>query len=266
MVIRQKIKESIKSFEFSKIDGQPMDEDLNQLTGKITKALASFLTTNGGGQQGHIGVIIPDAEYVTFSKSNAHFIAPTNPGLYPATVNPDTSTRKCQVAEHKAEMTKFETYMAVENTVRQIIVKCVDEEWLEAIKSDRLEFIHRSPLEMIKHLQNLGGDLDHLDVRDKYERQLAKCEINAQPALRLAVALSAFEASGEYDAVIHKWNAKATADKTFSNFCPYIQCKFTKCTKHNKATAKSVGRGIANQIKSRRKRTYPMMLIKLLGS
>ena len=102
--------------------------------------------------------------------------------------------------------------MAVQNAVRQIIVKCVDEEWLEAIKSERLEFNHCSPLEMIEHLRSLGGDLDHLDVTelntellkpwdhvkapatmfargDKYEQQLAKCGINAQPALRLAVAL-----------------------------------------------------------------------------
>lgn len=84
---------------------------------------------------------------------------------------------------------------------------------------------------------------------DKYERQLAKCGINAQPELQLAVALSAFEALGEYDAAICKWNAKATADKTFANFCPYIQCEFTKRTKHDKATAKSIGFGIANQVK-----------------
>ena len=63
------------------------------------------------------------------------------------------------------------------------------------------------------------------------------------------MALSAFEALGDYDAAVHKWNAKATADKMFANFHPYIQHEFTKRTKHDKAIAKSVGHGIANQAK-----------------
>ena len=272
MGIRQDIEEIVKGFEFTKIDGQPTDEDLNQLTRELARALASIPTTNGGGDHGHIGMITPDVEYITFSTGGAHFIAPTNPGPYPQTVDPDAAVRERQVAEHKAELVEYETYKAVENAARQIIVRMVDEEWLEAIKSDRLEFMHRSPLEMLEHLRNSGGDLDHMDVTelntellkpwdhveapatmfargDKYERQLAKCGIIAQPALRLATALTAFETSGEYDASIREWKAKPAADQTFDNFRPFIQREFTKKTKHDKTTAKSVGRGIANHAK-----------------
>ena len=93
---------------------------------------------------------------------------------------------------------------------------------------------------------------------DKYERQLAKCGIIAQPALRLATALTAFETSGEYDASIREWKAKPAADQTFDNFRPFIQREFTKKTKHDKTTAKSVGQGIANhtKIKDNRRRTF----------
>lgn len=63
------------------------------------------------------------------------------------------------------------------------------------------------------------------------------------------MALSAFKALGGYDAAIREWNAKATANKTFADFCPYIKREFMKRTKHDKVTAKSVGRGIANQAK-----------------
>ena len=152
MGIRQDIEEIVKGFEFTKIDGQPTDEDLNQLTRELARALASIPTTNGGGDHGHIGMITPDVEYITFSTGGAHFIAPTNPGPYPQTVDPDAAVRERQVAEHKAELVEYETYKAVENAARQIIVRMVDEEWLEAIKSDRLEFMHRSPLEMLEHL------------------------------------------------------------------------------------------------------------------
>ena len=43
--------------------------------------------------------------------------------------------------------------------------------------------------------------------------------------------------------------AKPAADKTFANFHPFIQHNFTKCVKHDKSMAKSVGKGIANEVK-----------------
>ena len=59
--------------------------------------------------------------------------------------------------------------------------------------------------------------------------------------------LAAFQASGEYDAAIRDWEAKPVADKTFKNFRPFIQREFTKRVKHDKTSAQSVGKGIANQ-------------------
>ncbi len=67
MGIRQDIVESFKEFKFTKIDGQPTNENVNQLVRELTEAAASIPTTNGGGDHGHIGMITLDAEYITFS-------------------------------------------------------------------------------------------------------------------------------------------------------------------------------------------------------
>ena len=84
---------------------------------------------------------------------------------------------------------------------------------------------------------------------DKYEQQLVKTGITAQPVMRLAFVLAIFQASGKYDAAIQDWEAKPVADKTFTNVCMFIQRKFTVCIKHNKTTAKLGGKGIANHFK-----------------
>ena len=68
----------------------------------------------------------------------------------------------------------------------------------------------------------------------------------AQPRLQLALAMSAFKAIGEYDAQIREFEAKATADKTFDWFRPFIVNKFAKRSKQNKTKAKSVSFGIAD--------------------
>lgn len=269
MGIRQDTIDSLKDYDFTKIDGQPTDEDLNLLTEECINAASSVPTTNGGGQHGHIGMIIPEAEYITFSHNAERFVEPTNPGPYPAVVDPDPVVRERQIAEHKAEQAEFETYQGVKKFLLTAITKAVDPEWIAELKSERMGFNHRTPLEILEYLRAHGGDLDHLDVTeliqalqkpwdhieapvtlfargDKIERQLEKAGQPKNPTLRLAFALSTFEASGEFEPSIREWKAKPAVDQTFPNFRIFMQKAFTDRKKHDKTTAKSAGRGIAN--------------------
>jgi hypothetical protein len=235
----------------------------------MTEMLASVPTTNGGGSHGHIGMIIEDTEYRTFSTGNQPFVIPTNPGPYPTTVDPDPATRERQVAEHKAEKEEFETYLGVLNAARQHIIRAVDPEWLEAIQSPTLGFTHLTLQQIIDHLCDAGGDLDYMDVSeliaeltkpwevsehpatryardDKYERQLIKAGLPDQQALRLSLVQAAFKATGEYDAQLREFDARPRVDRTFTNFRTFIVSEYAKRAKGTRSTVKSVGFGIAN--------------------
>ena len=167
MRIKQDTDDSLKDFEFTKIDGQPTDEDLNQLTKECINAGASVTTTNGGGRHGHVGMIIDEAEYITFSHNGKRFAVPMNPGPFPTTVDEnDEVVRMRQIAEHKVEQAEFETYLGVENFLRKAIVKAVDHEWIAELESETMGFNHKTPKELLTHLQTNGGDLDHLDVTE----------------------------------------------------------------------------------------------------
>ncbi|KAL7502859.1 hypothetical protein ACHAXN_000746, partial [Cyclotella atomus] len=130
-------------------------------------------------------------------------------------------------------------------------------------------FNHRTPLELLEHLRTHGGDLNHLDVTgliqelqkpwdqvnapvilfargDKIERQLVKAGQAENPTLRLAFALSTFEASGEFEPSIREWKAKPAANQTFTNFRIFMQKVFADRKKHDKTTTKAAGCGIAN--------------------
>ena len=87
MGIRHDVEQGLKKYEITKIDGQPMDEDLNLLTKEATNAAGCVATQNGGEEHGHVGMVINEAEYVTFSRSGARFVIPTNQGPYPASVD-----------------------------------------------------------------------------------------------------------------------------------------------------------------------------------
>ena len=271
MGIRHDVEEGLEKYEITRIEGQPTDEDLNLLTKELTNAAGSVATQNGGGEHGHVGMVVEQAEYVTFSRGGAPFVVPTNPGPYPATVDPDPVIRERQIAEHKAEIVEYETYLGVENYLRRMIVKSVDHEWIAEVESETMGFNHLSPLQLLTHLRQVGGSLDHMDVTelianlqkpwdgietpashfargDKYERQLLKVGQARNPKLRLAFALATFQASGEYDVPLREWHSKPIADRTFANFRVFMQQEYGRHHKQNKSTAASVGRGIANSI------------------
>ena len=72
MGIKQDIKENLKGFPVTKIDGKPTDEDLNQLETQLSKMAASIPTSIEGGSHVHIGMIMEDTVYRTFSNSGQH--------------------------------------------------------------------------------------------------------------------------------------------------------------------------------------------------
>ena len=181
---------------------------------------------------------------------------PTHPGSYPATASDDKKIREKEVAEHKAEIIEFETYMAA-------IVNTVDEEWISKRDDEDIGYQAVEPLELLELLCDAGGDLDDLEITDlntkmlepwdgveapvttfaqadKYERQLERHSIPKQPELRLSYAVSTYQISGQFDAATREWHAKAAADKTFPRFRVYIQNEYTKQVKQNRSTAGSV--------------------------
>jgi hypothetical protein len=271
MGIRHDVEQGLKKYEITKIDGQPKDEDLNLLTKELTNAAGSVTTQIGGGEHGHVGMVVNEAEYITFSKNGTKFLVPTNLGPYPTTVDPDNVIRERQIAEHKAECIEYKTYLGIENYLCRMIVKSINHKWLAKIKSETMGFNHLSPKALLSHLRNIGGSLNHMDVTelisniqkpwygieapaahfaqgDKYERQLLKVGQRKNPELHFAFALAMFQLAGKFESALREWEVKPTADQTFANFHIFMQKEFGKHHKQNKTTAKSGGYGIANSI------------------
>jgi hypothetical protein len=110
MGIKQDIEDSLEKLDITKIDGQPACEDINQLTRELGAMLATLPTTNDGGDHGHIGMILEDTEYTTFSTGSYPFIVPKNPRLFPSTISMNEVVRLCHLAEHKQLIIKYEMY------------------------------------------------------------------------------------------------------------------------------------------------------------
>ncbi len=171
MGILQDVFNALQAFKITKIDGQPTDDDINKLTMQLTAALVTISTSNEGGQLGHIGIVVPETRYVVLSKG-PKLDQPIHPGAYPAFASDDKKIREKEVAEHKAEIIEFETYMACEAWARQAIVKAVDKEWVSKKHDKDIDYQAVEPLELLKLLRNAGGDLDDLEITDLNTKML----------------------------------------------------------------------------------------------
>eukprot|EP00804_Cyclotella_cryptica_P014213 CCRYP_005640-RA/>CCRYP_005640-RA protein AED:0.45 eAED:0.45 QI:0/-1/0/1/-1/1/1/0/161 len=122
MGIREEIEEVFKTFDFTKIKGQPTDESLNLLVRELTNAAAGIPTTLGGGNHGHLGMIVDEAEYITFSNSGAKFVPPMNPGAYLTTVDKNNAAfREKQVVEHTELKEVFLTHEAIAHAMQTTV-------------------------------------------------------------------------------------------------------------------------------------------------
>jgi hypothetical protein len=122
MGIRTKIRDEIRKETVTKIHGQPMNQDLTILEKEIIAILANIPTTLGGGNYGHIGIIMEPTEYSTMSGGIA-FTDPLNPGFYPATLAATATarTRAKAEAEHKELINQYETFEGVHLGTKELI-------------------------------------------------------------------------------------------------------------------------------------------------
>ena len=63
---KQDIEEALKDYHVTCIDGQPTDQDLTRLKSELSTMVASIPATNGGGLNGHVGMLCEDSNYTSF--------------------------------------------------------------------------------------------------------------------------------------------------------------------------------------------------------
>ena len=262
MGIRADIRDELKKETVTKIHGQPTSHDLTILEKELIAILASIPTALGGGNFGHVGVIMEATAYSTMTTGIA-FTNPINPGVYPAglAANAAATIRARAEAEHKELINQFETFEGVRQGVKDLILEAVDNEYLIEIEHETLGYLNQTPKQMLDHLLARGGALDFADTKEllterdgewnisenpqlyfnrveKAMKGLLQNGITSDPNERRDITLFYLKATGEFDAAVREWEAKPAADKTWANIKTFISAEYAKENKQNKLTAK----------------------------
>jgi hypothetical protein len=124
----------------TKTHGQPINRDVTLLEKELIGIVAMIPTTLGGGGHGHARIIIEPAKYCLMSGGTA-FIAPANPGNYPAGLAANAATGIAREdAMHKELVAQFEILAKVDQTLKDIIIKSVESNYLLEIEDETLFF------------------------------------------------------------------------------------------------------------------------------
>ena len=67
MSMKKNIEESLMDYDVTEINGQPTDEDVNNLMHNFTAMAISIHTSLGGREHGHIGMLLDGSDCIAFS-------------------------------------------------------------------------------------------------------------------------------------------------------------------------------------------------------
>ena len=159
-----------------------MDQDITTHEKELIAIAASIPTTLGGGNHGHVGLIVDATKYLMMAESA--FVIPPNPGIYPAglAANAVAGTRARVEAEHKEEVAQYEILKGIEQALKDIIFEVVENDYLMEIEDDTLGFLNQTPRQMInQHLKARGGALDFADTKTLLAERDTEWDLSKNP-------------------------------------------------------------------------------------
>jgi hypothetical protein len=186
MGIQTEIQDEIRKETGTKIHGQPTSHDITIPEKEIIATLANLPTSLGGGNHGHVGVIMNPTEYNTMT-GGIDFVNPVNPGIYPTrlAVNAMAGIRARAEAEHKELINQYKTFEGVHLGAKDLILEAVDNKYLIKIEHEMIGYINQTPRQMLKHLLNRGGALNFADTKELLAQQDGEWNINKNPQVNL---------------------------------------------------------------------------------
>ena len=244
--IEQDTRKAVAECIVTKVQGQPTNQDIDQLDDELTAIASSFPSELGGGLHGHAGLVKGDADYAIFAPGTP-FVVPANPGHYPQGLIP-ANQRVQQEAEHKALVKQLHTCIGVSKGLKDLILQAIDEDFLLEIRNEGIAYLNVTPLQMLTHLRDRWGSMDFVDITallaecdspwnaaevptkyfnraNKARRQLACANIQFDERAMMVKALKSFKDAGDFDAA---WEARPVATQMYANLKVVMCAEFSK--------------------------------------
>ena len=125
--------------ELTKIHGEPTYETLKIIANELKTNAATVRTHLGGGNHGHLGLVLLPARYALISPDP--FERPTHPGPFVPPVGGTGPQIAAAKDAHEEAVRVFYECLSVEAALRKQIVQAIDSKYLKAIRNQHTNAI-----------------------------------------------------------------------------------------------------------------------------
>jgi hypothetical protein len=143
----------------------PTPEAVRKLRQEIYTNAQNVTSSLGGGHHGHLGMVMPTAEYRLISHGGAAYVFPDKPEI-PFYSGSSRSTRDRQHAQYRLDFKEYDEARALRSQLKGLLIQAIPVSYREVLEDPNLGYANVTPQHIIQHLiDNYGGitvqDLDH---------------------------------------------------------------------------------------------------------
>ena len=221
------------------IVGEPDFDTVQQLCAELYTNAMSVASDRGGGNHGHLALLMTQEEYTTTAGNN--FEPPINPGPNP--IHPIGATQH-QIIEanriHSADKIEHKAYLNVGQALKAMIIKAIQPVYINILKDPVLGFANITARQLLQHIKTTYGRIttDILvansealsrewspdDPIENLWMHVDKCRrlatAGADPitdATAVHTTINVLEKSGVFADAIRDWRKRPDNEKTWEN-------------------------------------------------
>jgi hypothetical protein len=230
------------------ITGEPDYALVNDMMQDLYTNAASLPTTLGGGQHGHIGIVMSPILYATISA--VPYNQPVDPGPEPLfAANASQATKDNRRTQHKQERRIFDHATNMEDALKAQVIDAVESTYLCEMRNKYTGYLGISTRDLLDHLldrygkitsaditkckQRMEEPLDSTEPIDVYFQKIDACvqyaadgRVAFTPDQIIQTGYNAISTSGFYHDACKEWRRKPVGDKTWLNFKRFFASEY----------------------------------------
>ena len=211
---------------------------------KLLCANAASITTNlGGGNHGHLSLLMTAAEYL--EETQKIFTPPTNPGEDPTTTK-DPNDQASENDRFKRHVRVFEKYQNTDKALKQQIEETIESDYLSSLHNELTGYSRVTSLQMLQHLYKTYGRIDDTDIEKNNEKMMtaydpelpiAKLTIQLEngrkfahlgkqtitESMMISKGITLLRNTGVFHDDIKEWRRRPDTEKTWDAFKIHFQ-------------------------------------------
>jgi hypothetical protein len=144
--------------------GEPNYASISNMVQTLYGNAASLPTTLGGGQHGHVGLIMTPILYATLA--NTAYIPPNDPGATPNPIGTTTVAREIIRLDHKEERRIYDNHQNMDDALKSQVIDTINDTYLCELRNKYTGYMGVSTRDLIDHLLDCYGKITPADIKE----------------------------------------------------------------------------------------------------